>query len=55
MRDQAFPHLTCPEDVADAILFLAGPRAAAISGANLVVDCAVLTGVQGALSHHEPS
>lgn len=35
-----------PEEVADAVLFLASERASFISGANLVVDGALCNGVQ---------
>jgi NAD(P)-dependent dehydrogenase (short-subunit alcohol dehydrogenase family) len=35
-----------PEEVADAVLFLASERAGFISGANLVVDGSLCTGVQ---------
>lgn len=35
-----------PEEVADAVLFLASERASFISGSNLVVDGALCTGVQ---------
>lgn len=44
---QAFPHVATTEDVANAIVFLASPAAAAISGINLIIDCAFLTGVKG--------
>lgn len=39
-----------PEDVADAVVFLAGPRAAAISGVCLPVDCGLTAG-QAPLAH----
>jgi enoyl-[acyl-carrier-protein] reductase (NADH) len=46
---QAFPHVITADDVAYAICCLASPHAAAISGADLVVDCALLTGMDGEL------
>lgn len=49
---QAFPHVTTSEDIANAIVFLASSAAAAISGTNLIVDCAFLTGMRG---DHVPS
>lgn len=37
------PHGAEPEDVADAVLFLASDRARCITGAELVVDCGTMT------------
>jgi NAD(P)-dependent dehydrogenase (short-subunit alcohol dehydrogenase family) len=38
LRDTPLGRLQSPEDVADAIAFLAGPRAAAITGEALSVN-----------------
>jgi len=35
-----------PEEIADAVLFLASERAGFVSGSNFVVDGALCTGVQ---------
>ncbi len=37
------PHGAYPEDIADAVLFLAGDHARCITGAELVVDCGTMT------------
>ena len=39
-------HMGKPEEVADAVVFLASPRASRISGTNLVVDGALTRGIQ---------
>jgi 3-oxoacyl-[acyl-carrier protein] reductase len=39
-------HLGTPEEVAAPVVFLASPRAARVSGTNLVVDGALTRGVQ---------
>jgi 3-oxoacyl-[acyl-carrier protein] reductase len=39
-------HMGKPEEVADAVVFLASPRSSRISGTNLVVDGALTRGVQ---------
>lgn len=44
---QALPHLATVEDVANAILFLASDQAAAISGSNVLIDGAAMTGIGG--------
>ena len=43
-----FPHVCTVEHVAGSIAFLASDEAASITGHNLVVDCAWLTGIAGA-------
>jgi len=40
-------HIPNADDVANAIVFLASSQAAAVSGTNLLVDAATLTGVGG--------
>ena len=40
-------HVPDADDVANAIVFLASTQAAAVSGTNLLVDAATLTGVGG--------
>ena len=40
-------HTPNADDVANAIVFLASAQAAAISGTNLLVDAAIMTGVGG--------
>ena len=47
---QVYPHVCTVEDVAGSIAFLASNEAASITGHNLVVDCAITTGVGGAQS-----
>ncbi len=37
------PHAADPEDIADAVLFLASEKARCITGGELVVDCGVMT------------
>jgi 3-oxoacyl-[acyl-carrier protein] reductase len=39
-------HMGTPQEVADAVVFLATRRATRISGTNLVVDGALTRGVQ---------
>ena len=39
-------HMGTPDEVADAVVFLASPRASRISGTNLVVDGALTRGIQ---------
>jgi NAD(P)-dependent dehydrogenase (short-subunit alcohol dehydrogenase family) len=39
-------HMGTPDEVANAVVFLASPRAARISGTNLVVDGALTRGIQ---------
>ena len=41
------PHLATVEDVANAILFLASDQSAAISGSNVLIDGATMTGIGG--------
>ena len=45
---QAFPHVVTAEDVAHTVVFLASDQAASITGHNIAVDCAQLTGWKGA-------
>ena len=40
-------HVPDADDVANAIVFLASTQAAAVSGTNLLIDAATLTGVGG--------
>jgi NAD(P)-dependent dehydrogenase (short-subunit alcohol dehydrogenase family) len=39
-------HMGTPDEVANAVVFLASPRAARVSGTNLVVDGALTRGIQ---------
>jgi 3-oxoacyl-[acyl-carrier protein] reductase len=39
-------HMGAPAEVANAVVFLASPRASRISGTNLVVDGALTRGIQ---------
>jgi 3-oxoacyl-[acyl-carrier protein] reductase len=39
-------HMGAPVEVANAVAFLASPRASRISGTNLVVDGALTRGIQ---------
>ena len=39
-------HMGTPDEVADAVVFLASSRASRISGTNLVVDGALTRGIQ---------
>lgn len=49
MWAQPFPHVVTAEDVANTVVFLASDQAASITGHNMVIDCAQLTGFKGAL------
>ena len=40
-------HVPNADDVANAIVFLASAQAAAVSGINILVDAALLTGIGG--------